>query len=169
MPRGARDEPVMLSPMLERSWHVNGTLATVAFAADARLLDVLRDTLAMTGAKEGCGEGECGACSVVVDGELRVSCLQLAAALPDGTTITTAEGVVHSTTGERLRRMMLDRGGVQCGFCTPGMMVAAWWYLETKPPIDARTALAGNLCRCTGYQSICEAVEAAANAEERMG
>ena len=158
-----------MSPTIERSWHINGTLETIAFAADVRLLDVLRDRLAMTGAKEGCGEGECGACSVVVDGELRVSCLQLAAALPDGTTIITAEGVVHTAAGKRLQRMLLDRGGLQCGFCTPGFMVAAWWYLETKPPIDARTALAGNLCRCTGYQSIVDAVEAAATADEGLG
>jgi carbon-monoxide dehydrogenase small subunit len=145
-----------------RRWIVNGRETSVRFDAGARLLDVVRDQLGLTGSKEGCGEGECGACSVVIEDRLALSCLQLAAALPDGARITTVEGVVTSTSGQRLQRLLLERGGVQCGFCTPGIVVAAWWYLEHTPPIDVREALSGNLCRCTGYQAIVGAVREAA-------
>jgi carbon-monoxide dehydrogenase small subunit len=141
-----------------RRWIVNGLETTVQFDAGARLLDVVRGPLGLTGSKEGCGEGECGACSVVIDDRLALSCLQLAAALPDGARVTTVEGVAASPTGDRLQQRLLERGGVQCGFCTPGIVVAAWWYLENRPPIDVREALSGNLCRCTGYQGIVAAV-----------
>jgi carbon-monoxide dehydrogenase small subunit len=145
-----------------RRWIVNQRETVARFDAGSRLLDVVREQLGLTGSKEGCGEGECGACSVVIDGRLTLSCLQLAAALPDGARITTVEGVAASASGERLQRLLLERGGVQCGFCTPGIVVAAWWYLETRPPIDVREALSGNLCRCTGYQGIVTAVREAA-------
>ncbi len=147
-----------------RRWQVNGRDLVVRFDEAARLLDVVRD-LGLTGSKEGCGEGECGACSVVIDGRLTLSCLQLAAAVPDGARLTTVEGVAASATGARLQRLLLERGGVQCGFCTPGVVVAAWWYLETKPPIDPREAMSGNLCRCTGYQGILSALAKAAAGE----
>ena len=145
-----------------RRWHLNGQLASVEFDTAERLLDVLRERLGLTGSKEGCGEGECGACSVVIDGRLTLSCLQLAAAVPEDARITTVEGVAATASGARLQRLLLERGGVQCGFCTPGIVVAAWWYLETRPPIDPREAMSGNLCRCTGYQGILSALAAAA-------
>jgi carbon-monoxide dehydrogenase small subunit len=152
----------MHTPSITRRWHVNGAERAVTFDASARLLDVLREQLGLTGSKEGCGEGECGACSVVVNGLLKLSCLQLAAAVPDGTSITTIEGIAASPSGRHLQQLMLERGGVQCGFCTPGIVVAAWWYVEQRPPIDVRAAMAGNLCRCTGYQGIVAAVKEAA-------
>jgi carbon-monoxide dehydrogenase small subunit len=148
-------------PDTTRQWIVNGRQTTVRFDSGARLLDVVRGPLGLTGSKEGCGEGECGACSVVVDGRLTLSCLQLAAALPDGVRVTTVEGVAASAAGARLQHALLQHGGVQCGFCTPGIVVAAWWYLEARPPIDVREALSGNLCRCTGYQGIVTAVREA--------
>ena len=150
-----------------RRWIVNGEERTVGFDTSARLLDVVRDGLRLTGTKEGCGEGECGACSVVIDGRLTLSCLQLAAALPDGIRLTTVEGVASSPSGARLQRLLLERGGVQCGFCTPGIVVAAWWYVETRPPLDVREALGGNLCRCTGYQGIVGAVRDAVEENAR--
>jgi carbon-monoxide dehydrogenase small subunit len=148
----------MPSESVTRQWIVNGAPRRVTFDAAARLLDVVRDELGLAGTKEGCGEGECGACSVVIDGLLKLSCLQLAAAVPDEARITTVEGVGDTESGDRLQRAMVERGGVQCGFCTPGFVVAAWWYVEQRPPLDAREALAGNLCRCTGYQGLIAAV-----------
>jgi carbon-monoxide dehydrogenase small subunit len=148
----------MASDTLTRRWTVNGTPRHVRFPAAARLLDVVRDVLGLTGTKEGCGEGECGACSVVIDGTLTLSCLQLAGAVPDDASLVTVEGVGDTPSGRRLQQLMVERGGVQCGYCTPGFVVAAWWYVEHRPPVDAREALAGNLCRCTGYQGLVSAV-----------
>ena len=127
----------------------------------ARLLDVLRVDLRLTGTKEGCGEGECGACSVLVDGELVNSCL-MPLLQADGASITTIEGVAPAAIGcTRCSRRSSTHGGAQCGICTPGMVLAAVTLLERHPhPTDEqiRTALAGNLCRCTGYMRIFEAV-----------
>jgi len=125
----------------------------------ARLLDVLREDLGLTGTKEGCGEGECGACSVLIDGELVNSCL-IPTMQASGTEITTIEGVAAT----RLQDAFLQAGAAQCGICTPGMLLASWYLLQRNPhPTrgDIREALSGNLCRCTGYQKICDAVEAA--------
>jgi carbon-monoxide dehydrogenase small subunit len=129
----------------------------------ARLLDVLREELHLTGTKEGCGEGECGACAVLLDGELVNSCL-LPASQADGASITTIEGVAHGEELHAVQRAFLEHGGAQCGICTPGMVLAAMNLLEKCPnptEADIRMGLAGNLCRCTGYMKIFESVIAA--------
>lgn len=129
-----------------------------------RLLDGLRDELGLTGTKEGCGTGDCGACSVILDGKLVTSCLVLAVAA-DGKSIETIEGLASPRELHPLQRTFMDFGGLQCGICTPGMIIAAKALLEENPdPSEAeiRRCLAGNLCRCTGYVKIIDAVQAAA-------
>lgn len=151
---------------IPRTFTVNGKSQTVEAYPMARLLDVLREELRLTGTKEGCGEGECGACSVLLNGELVNSCL-VPFAQAEGTEITTIEGI---TIGDRLSPLQdafLRCNGAQCGICTPGMILAAQRLLnENTRPSDAdiRTALAGNLCRCTGYTRIFQAVREAAAA-----
>ena len=150
---------------------VNGQHQTLSAYPLARLLDVLREQLRLTGAKEGCGEGECGACSVLIDGELVNSCL-VPVVQVEGAEIKTIEGVAGSEEGlHAVQEAFLAFGGAQCGICTPGMVLAAINLLERTPePTDAeiRAGLAGNLCRCTGYIKIFEAVVAAC-AEHRRG
>ena len=140
--------------------NVNGTEHTVEVAPLKRLLDVLREDLGLTGTKEGCGEGECGACTVLIDGEPVCSCL-IPCAQVEGATIGTIEGL----SGDHpLQRALLREVGSQCGICTPGVVLAALAIVESpKPPTLAkvRVALAGNLCRCTGYEAIHRAVFAA--------
>ena len=129
-----------------------------------RLLDALRNELRLTGTKEGCGEGECGACSVLIDGQLVNSCL-VPLSQAEGTHIRTIEGVAQSGTLDRVQEAFIAHGGAQCGICTPGMILASISLLEQHPhPTDdqIRAGLAGNLCRCTGYMRIFEAVRAAA-------
>ena len=149
---------------------VNGHEQVVTRAPDGRLLDVLRVDLHLTGTKEGCGEGECGACSVLVNGELVNSCLTPVLQV-DGATVTTIEGLAPATIGcTRVQQAFLEHGGAQCGICTPGMMLAAVTLLERHPhPTDdqIRAGLAGNLCRCTGYMRIFEAVRGGAQANRR--
>jgi carbon-monoxide dehydrogenase small subunit len=134
----------------------------------ARLLDVLREQLSLTGTKEGCGEGECGACSVMMDGALVNSCL-VPALHAEGAEILTIEGVAK----ERLHPMQqafLEHGGAQCGICTPGMILAAMNLLSRHPQPtenEIREGLAGNLCRCTGYTKILESILAASSEPER--
>ena len=126
----------------------------------ARLLDVLREDLRLTGTKEGCGEGECGACSVLLDGELVNSCL-VPVIQADGSEITTIEGVASGDHLHAVQQAFLTHGGAQCGICTPGMVLAAVNLLKQTPQpteADIRNGLAGNLCRCTGYTKIFEAV-----------
>jgi carbon-monoxide dehydrogenase small subunit len=126
-----------------------------------RLLDVLREDLGLTGAKEGCGEGECGACSVILDGRLVNSCL-VPALQADGARITTIEGIAANGQLHALQKAFIDCGGAQCGICTPGMILASVSLLEQNPhpsEDDIRNGLAGNLCRCTGYMRIFEAVK----------
>jgi aerobic carbon-monoxide dehydrogenase small subunit len=154
--------------VINLSLTVNGRPRNATVAPLKRLLDVLREDLGLTGTKEGCGEGECGACSVVLDGELVNACL-VPACQAQGASVRTVEGIADQTSpGERLaavQRCFVEGGGAQCGICTPGMIVAAQCFLETRAaPTDAavREALAGNLCRCTGYQKIIEAVQLAA-------
>jgi carbon-monoxide dehydrogenase small subunit len=130
-----------------------------------RLLDVLREDLALTGTKEGCGEGECGACTVLLDGRPVDSCL-VPVCQVEGATVATVEGLAPDATRlDRLQAAFLETGGAQCGICTPGMLMAARAYLDGggEPDEDAiRDAIAGNLCRCTGYTKIVDAIALAA-------
>jgi carbon-monoxide dehydrogenase small subunit len=144
----------------EVSFKVNGRQQRVEVFPMARLLDVLRDELQLTGTKEGCGEGECGACTVKIDGRIVNSCL-VPVAQVDGSEITTIEGVTGQGQLHAVQQAFIDHGGAQCGICTPGMVLAAVDLLERNPKpseTDIRTALAGNLCRCTGYMRIFESV-----------
>jgi aerobic-type carbon monoxide dehydrogenase small subunit (CoxS/CutS family) len=139
---------------------VNGTERELAAHAMKRLLDVLREDCGLTGTKEGCGEGECGACTVLVDGEPVVSCL-VPLAQAEGREVTTIEGL---SGGHPLQRTIMAEVGAQCGICTPGVVLAALPLVEaaTRPTLARmREALAGNLCRCTGYEAIHRAVLAA--------
>jgi len=140
---------------------LNGAQADVQSHPMARLLDVLREECGLTGTKEGCGEGECGACTVLVDGEAVCSCL-VPLAQVEGTEVTTIEGLGGD---HPLQRAFCDLGGAQCGICTPGMIMTAI-TLGPEPTIDeVRTRLAGNLCRCTGYEAIYRAVFQATHLE----
>ncbi len=142
---------------------VNGVPETHEVAANQTLLSFLRDTLDLTGAKEGCNEGECGACIVLVDWRAVNSCLMLAVEA-DGHEVTTIEGLGQPEGLHPLQAALLSNSAVQCGFCTPGMSLAAAALLHENPaPSEAevRTALAGNLCRCTGYRQIIDAVQEA--------
>jgi carbon-monoxide dehydrogenase small subunit len=139
---------------------VNGKARRVSASADAFLLEVLRDKLALTGAKNGCGMGECGACTVLLDGAAVCSCLTLAVET-QGHEITTIEGLAKPGELDPVQEAFATAGGVQCGFCTPGMVLAARALLNENPSpseADVRLALSGNLCRCTGYGKIVEAV-----------
>ena len=145
------------------SFTVNGRPHSVHAFAMARLLDVLREELQLTGTKEGCGEGECGACSVLLDGELVNSCL-VPALHAEGANILTIEGVANGDQLHGVQQAFLEHGGAQCGISTPGMVLAAVSLLERHPsPSESqiREGLAGNLCRCTGYMKIFESVVAA--------
>ena len=143
---------------------VNGEARKVLAHPMERLLDVLRNDLALKGTKEGCGEGECGSCSVLLDGMLVNSCL-VPVVQATGASIVTIEGMSAQALMIPLQEAFLECGGTQCGICTPGMILAAVHLLEKTPepaPADLREGLAGNLCRCTGYQQIFEAVAMAA-------
>jgi aerobic carbon-monoxide dehydrogenase small subunit len=140
---------------------VNGEAVTLHGHPMTRLLDALRHDLRLTGTKEGCGEGECGACSVLIDGELVNSCL-VPMLHARGASITTIEGIATDDTLAVVQEAFITEGGAQCGICTPGMVLASMTLLERTPsptPDEVRTALAGNLCRCTGYMRIFEAVK----------
>jgi 4-hydroxybenzoyl-CoA reductase subunit gamma len=143
---------------------VNGRAHAVAATEGVLLLDVLRETLRLTGTKQGCDGGECGACTVLIDGQPRLACITLAASV-QGCAIETIESLATQGRLAALQRAFHEKLGAQCGFCTPGMVMAAEALLREVPrPSDAqvREALAGNLCRCTGYVKIVEAVQAAA-------
>ena len=145
------------------SFEVNGRAVATEGHPLTRLLDVLRTQLHLTGTKEGCGEGECGACSVLLDGRLVNSCL-VPLAQAEGATITTIEGVADGEQLQAVQRAFIEHGGAQCGICTPGMILAATDLLKRNPSPtldEIRSGLAGNLCRCTGYMRIFEAVVAA--------
>lgn len=148
---------------------INGTYRTVALAsADRTLLSVLRDEFDLTGAKEGCGIGVCGACTVIVDGEMVSSCIQLAV-LTDGGTVRTVEGLAEGSKLNAVQLAFIDNNGLQCGACTPGQIMAAWSLLDHQPnPTEADVIewMTGNLCRCTGYAQILRSVLAAAQTEQ---
>ena len=141
-------------------FEVNGESHKLEVFPMARLLDVLREELRLTGTKEGCGEGECGACTVVLNGEIVNSCL-VPVAQAAGAQITTIEGVAHGNQLHAVQQAFIEHGGAQCGICTPGMILAAIDLLKRNPApteADIRNGLAGNLCRCTGYMKIFESV-----------
>ncbi len=150
---------------------VNDVTTELTAPGMRRLLDVLREDLGLTGTKEGCGEGECGACTVLIDGAVAVSCL-VPVCQVDGQSIRTVEGLGPGPDGDgfprlgSLQRAFLETGGAQCGICTPGMLMAGDAFLASgAPPTDEaiREAIAGNLCRCTGYTKIVEAIALAAS------
>jgi carbon-monoxide dehydrogenase small subunit len=144
---------------------VNGTDVSLDISPQARLIDVLRNALALTGTKEGCAEGECGACTVLIDGVAINACLVFAAQV-HGKSVLTVEGLSSGGQLNVLQKKFIEMGAIQCGFCTPGMLMSATALLaRTGKPSqeEIRRALAGNLCRCTGYAAIVAAVAAAAD------
>jgi carbon-monoxide dehydrogenase small subunit len=147
--------------------HVNGEQVEVEAPGMRRLLDVLREDLGLTGTKEGCGEGECGACSVLVDGDVVDSCMVPLCQVAEAS-VETVEGLAEAGSLGLLQQAFLETGGAQCGICTPGMLIAGEAYLASLPRGEdaneeaIRTAIAGNLCRCTGYTKIIDAIALAA-------
>jgi aerobic-type carbon monoxide dehydrogenase small subunit (CoxS/CutS family) len=140
---------------------LNGREAAVEAEPMRRLLDLLREDFKLTGAKEGCGEGECGACTVLLDGEPVLSCL-VPAVQCRGRRITTVEGIAADPEARAFLDRFVEEGGVQCGACTPGIIVTGWRLSQKRARLrrgEIRTALAGNLCRCTGYEAILRALE----------
>jgi len=153
---------------IEITLKINGKPVTVGIYPNETLLDVLREKLDMTGAKESCGEGVCGSCTVQMDGKPVRSCLTLAMEAQDAE-IKTVEGLATEDELSKLQQSFIDHGAVQCGFCTPGMLMSADALLGENPKPDEksiRKALAGNICRCTGYAKIVEAVAHAANPQK---
>jgi len=150
--------------------HVNGELHEALVKPEQTLLDVLRNTLGFTGAKEGCGLGSCGACTVLLDGESVKSCTVLAVQC-EGSEVRTVEGLASGGTLHAVQEGFYREHGLQCGFCTPGMLMRAYRFLQENPnPTEeqVRAGMSGNLCRCTGYQNIVKAVlHAAAKLRER--
>ncbi len=154
---------------IDISLKVNGDPIRLAVSPSIRLIDVLREELELTGAKLGCGEGECGACSVLLDGAVVNSCLVLAAEC-DGSSVVTIEGLASGQELHPVQQAFVDRGAIQCGYCSPGMILAACALLEEQPHptrLEVRRALEGNLCRCTGYRKIIDAVLSVTNGGAR--
>jgi carbon-monoxide dehydrogenase small subunit len=153
-----------MSRSVEIEFRLNGVVRRTAVPADMSALVMLRDVLGLTGTKYGCGEGECGACTILVDGASVNSCLMFAVDC-DGREVTTIEGLSGDARAERLQRAFTEHGAVQCGFCTPGMVIQGSRILAAHPHPDRATiqrGLEGNLCRCTGYKKIIDAIAAAA-------
>ncbi len=142
-------------------FNINGRDTELEVHGDERAIDIIREGLGLTGTKEGCGTGECGACAILMNGRARLSCLTLAAQL-DGATLTTIEGLGTANQPHPLQQAFAEHGAVQCGFCSPGMIVAATDLLARNPHPsrdEIREGLSGNLCRCTGYSRILDAVD----------
>jgi carbon-monoxide dehydrogenase small subunit len=152
--------------MIPLTLTVNSVTYTINVEPNRTLVDVLRDVLGLTGTKKSCNEGECGACTVLMDGKPVASCLMLAVDAQNRT-ITTIEGLADGEDLHPLQVSFVKNGGIQCGFCTPGMIMSAKALLDENPdptPLQVRTGISGNLCRCTGYQQIVDSVMAAAKA-----
>ena len=150
------------------AFQLNGKMKEIDAPADRRVVDILREDLLLTGTKESCGTGDCGACTILVDGETRLACLMLAAQL-EGRHIVTIEGLSQDGALHPVQSAFIEHGAVQCGFCSPGMVLASVDLLNRNPNPTRegiREGLAGNLCRCTGYQKIVDSVEIAAAALE---
>lgn len=150
-----------LTQKVKVSFTVNGEKREVEAYPMDRLLDVLRENLRLTGAKEGCGEGECGSCSVLLEGQVVNSCLIPILQL-EGKEVTTIEGLGADPLGRKIQQSFLDNGGAQCGICTPGMLLASYYMLKRNPDPsldEIKDGLAGNLCRCTGYKKIFDSVQ----------
>jgi Aerobic-type carbon monoxide dehydrogenase, small subunit CoxS/CutS homologs len=148
------------------SFTINRRPCTIEADPCDRMLDVLRNDMNLRGTKEGCGVGECGACTVVINGQAVTSCLVLAGQM-DGADIMTVEGLSETEIGSVLQRCFIENGAVQCGFCTPGMLMSAYALLQHNPcpsRQEIREAISGNLCRCTGYVPIINSIEAAVKA-----
>ena len=148
-------------------FNLNGNDVSVTADPNKRLVDFLREDMGMTSVKEGCGEGECGACTIIYNGKAVTSCLMLAGQA-DGSTIVTLEGVSENGQLNYIQQAFVDAGAVQCGFCTPGMVLSAKALLDKKPDAtdeEIRRAMSGNICRCTGYSKIIKAVEMARDAK----
>ena len=153
-----------MSANCDIAFTLNGVKRELSVPAGMSALEMLRERLGLTGTKYGCGEGECGACTILVDGSTVNACLMFAADC-DGRELVTIEGVAVSEAGERLRDAFVANGAVQCGFCTPGLMVQATHLIERHPGADEaaiRRGIEGNLCRCTGYRKIIDAIASAA-------
>jgi len=149
--------------LIEVQFKLNGKDTTISTEANKRLLDVLREDLHLTGTKEGCAIGECGACTIILNGEAVTSCLMLIGQV-QGAEIITIEGLSENGELHPLQQKFLEHGAVQCGYCTPGMLLSAYALLLKNPnPTDdeIKEAIAGNLCRCTGYKQIIDAVKEA--------
>jgi carbon-monoxide dehydrogenase small subunit len=153
-----------MSQKLVVNYKINGRKYDAYIEPNRTLLEIVRDELRLTGAKEGCGTGDCGACSMIVNGKLITSCLMLAPQASDSE-ITTIEGLAQDGELHPLQAAFIEKGGVQCGFCIPGMILAGKSLLDRNPKPteqEIRAAISGNLCRCTGYAKIVEAISAAA-------
>lgn len=160
-----------MEPVRSTTFTLDGREVTTHAHPLARLMDVLRDEFDRTGVKEGCGEGECGACSVLIDGHLANSCI-LSVGMVEGARIETAEGISAQPDGARISDAYAEEGAVQCGFCMPGMLVATEALLRENPQPDEqeiRTAISGNLCRCTGYGLIVKGIARAAELRRQDG
>lgn len=145
------------------NFNLNGADVSVSAAPNKRMVDFLRDDLGLTSVKEGCGEGECGACTIIYNGDAVTSCLMMAGQA-DGSTIITMEGLAKNGELDKVQKAFVDVGAVQCGYCLPGMVLSAKALLDKKPNAsndEIKRAMSGNLCRCTGYSKIIEAVETA--------
>lgn len=165
------EEKALGSEIIEISMKVNGVAVILRTPANRTLLSVLREDLHLTGVKEGCGVGECGACTVLMNGKAVNACMVLAPKA-DGSEITTIEGLGNETHLHPLQKAFMKHGAVQCGFCTPGMILSAKALLDENPNptrLEIREGISGNLCRCTGYQQIVDAIEDVANRKEGEG